>query len=100
MMLFMLLQMLILVPSSGHSRGLWGNRLLDQRLLVACVRRHHLVGARGRITTIVDATCLDVHPVRSQYSDAGVRIKNRVRSGTSRRLKSPGTCRHAKRNVL
>ena len=63
LMLLMLLQFLILIPSLGIPAAVGGIAFLAQRLLLARVRRHVVARARGRITADIDPAGLDVPAV-------------------------------------
>ena len=73
MMLLMLLQFLILIPSLGIPAAIGGDRLLAERLLLAGVRRHLVARARGRIAADFDPAGVGIRAVRSQHGDAGMR---------------------------
>ena len=62
-MLVMLLQFLILIPSLGVPAGIGRTRLLAERLFMAGLRRDVVAGARGRIAAGLDRAGVGIRAV-------------------------------------
>ncbi len=101
MMLFMLLQFLLLIPTLGIPAGLGGPGVCADRFPSSGLR-HRLMGlARGRVADLALPAGRDVHPFRPRHGDAAVGVASprlrrqrlRVLNLSSACFRAAGSCR-------